>query len=176
MPYRKGVTDSPIQRLIEPLQIHSIHPVGGLVATDGVQHSAVVTVGTTAIEVFTALIDPGVDLKLKEVYVGLTQKFDNQQAASVGSLTYHWRARQNNQATQGSWHAIMATQSKLVATSGATGDPVTDTFSGYIPVATLSEAPFDLSLMAVSSMDNSLLAQVKNSCRVDLVGVVIPGT
>ena len=176
MPERRAVTSEPIHRVVTPQQSYVIHPVGGLVATDGVVYSAVATVGTTAVEVFSSLIDPGVDMALREIEVGLTQRFNNLDAASVASLSYYWRVRQNNQATLGAWLGIMATQSRGVPTSGVSGDPAEDTFSGYIPVGSLPEAPFDISLMAVALVASSFVVDAKNSSYIKLVGAVIPGT
>ena len=176
MPERRGVGGGTIERRTEVLQTFVLHPVGGLVATDGVVYSAVATVGTTAVEVFSQLIDPGMDVKLTELEVGLTQRFNNLIATSVGSIAYYWRARQNNQATLGAWLGIMATQSKGVPTSGVSEDPAEDTFSGYIPVGSLPEAPFDISLMAVALVASSFVVDAKNSSYIKLVGAVIPGT
>ena len=176
MPDRRGIQGEPIRRVETLQQIYTVHPVGGLVATDGVVYSAVATVGTTAVEVFATLVEPGLDVVLKELEVGLTQRFDNLNAAAVASLSYYWRVRQNNQATLGAWLGIMATQSKGVPTSGVSGDPAEDTFSGYVPVGSLPEAPFDISLMALALVASSFAASVKNSSYLKLVGITIPGT
>ena len=173
---RRGIGAGPILMAQPKLQELIIHPVANLLATDGVQISAVATVGTTAVEVFTKLIDPGMDMRLLELEVGLTGRFDNLIANSVGSIAYYWRARRNIQGTQHAWLGLMATQGIGVATGGATGDPKDDTFSGYVPVGSLADAPFDLSLMAVAIVASSMLVSVKNSSYIKLIGAVIPGT
>ena len=173
---RRNVSPTPVIRSVDLIREFLLRPVANLLATTGVQYSAVATVGTTAVEIFTKLIDPGVDVALMELEVALTQRFDNLIASSVGSLAYYWRARTNLGGTINAWVDLMATQAKGVPTSGVAGDPAEDTFSGYIPVASLPDAPFDLSLMAVALVASSFAADVKNSSYVRLVGATIPGT
>ena len=180
---RRGVRSGSFFRTIEPLQAITLHLVDGLVATDGVQYSSVATVGTTAVEVFSKVVDPGIDLDLKELEVSFTQRFDNLNAALVGSMVYYWQARQRGVSTQSAWISLTGTYAKNVPTSGVTGDPSEDTFSGYLPVASLPPlaAPeqgrgVEVRLMAVAFSAAHLGGQVKNDSFVTFVGSVIPGT
>ena len=159
----------------------SLPIVEGQVASDGVVYAPVATFGTTALEVFAKLINPGFNLALSKLQVGLTQRFNNLLATSVGSLIYHWRAREEYIDSEGSVHIdayvnLAPTYSKGIPTSGVSGDPAEDTVSGYVPVGTLKHAPFRISLMAEGLVANSMTGEVKNSSYVELAGVVIPGT
>ena len=170
---RRGV-DIKIARTIEPWQEFIFKLVDGLVATDGIQRSPVATIGTTGVEVLSKLLDPGLDFKLLMIEVGLTQRFDNLNAASVGTANYYWQMRQENVATTRAWVNFTGTLAKGVPTSGVAGDPVEDTFSGYVNVGSVPECPVRLRLMAVALADAQFLADVKNSSYAKLAGLVIP--
>lgn len=173
IPMRRGVSAAPITRGIEHLQEFVHKPVVGLMATDGVVYSPIATVGTTAVEVFSTLLDIGVDLKLLLAEVGLTQKFTNKVSSMVGSLLYYWQLRQENVATVRGWLNITGTMARGVP-SGV-GSLSEDTFSGYADVGSLPEAPIRARLMAIALGADALSGQVKNSSYVKLVGAVIPG-
>ena len=177
MQTKKGTAPIVVPALLEV----RLPVVEGVVATDGVVYSPIATFGTTALEVFNKLMNPGFNLALQKIQVGLTQRFDNLIATSVGSLIYHWRAREEYIDAEGSVHTepyvnLMATYSKGIPTSGVAGDPAEDTFSGYSPVGTLRRAPVRISLMAVGLVASSMTGEVKNSSFVELAGIVIPGT
>ena len=166
---------------VEFLQTYTEHLGAGLVATDGVQYSAVATFGTTAIEVLNQFIDPGVNLYLKELQVGFTQRFDNLKATSIGSLAYHWQIRPeyvNPQGTQvtGAYTNITGTYAKSIPTSGVAGDPAEDTFSGYVAVGSVPAAPIRIVLTARGLVDASMTGEVKNSSFIKMIGAVIPGS
>ena len=173
---RREVSKTPIIRTIEPIQAFIDRLVGGQIATDGVQYSAIATVGTGGTVVFTKRIDPGVDLTLKSLEVGLTQRFNNLLATSVVSLSYWWRARVDNVGTSNQNWQTLSALAKGIPTSGVAGDPVEDTLSGFFPVGSLPEAPFILDLIAQGLVASGLTGEVKNSSYVKLVGIVIPGT
>lgn len=155
------------------------HPLGlGAIATDGVQYSVAGTVGTTAVTVFTELIDPGVDLSIKKLQVGLTFKTTHLGSAA-GSLMFYWQMR-----TEG-WHDPVGTlrNSSYVTITGATlggpvGSAVNNTYehtvSGYVPVGSVPATPIRLNLIAEMTA-NWFTVQMKNSSFVKMVGVVIPG-
>ena len=164
----------------EFLQTYIEHLGAGLVPTDGVQYSPVATFGTTAVEILNQLIDPGLNFYLKELEVGLTQRFDNLKADSVGSLIYHWKLRPeyvNPQGTKiiGDYINITGTYSKGMPTSGLAGDPAEDTFSGYVPVGSVQAAPVRAVLTAIGLVADSMTGEVKNSSYIRLIGAVIPG-
>ncbi len=166
----------PIRRYIGANQSYLEHLASGQVATDGVQYGAVVTIGTTAVEVFNKLIHPGFSLESKEILVGLTTKF-TELTGSVGSVYYNWDARSEFVNADGSintlgYTAITATYAKGVAASSTSED----TFSGFLNVASLSGAPIRIRLYAKSTGGDRLTGQLKNSSFVELTGIVIPGT
>jgi len=158
------------------------YPVTGQVATDGVVYSPVATVGTTALEVFTALIDPGVTIGLQQLGVGLTQTITGVSAANGGSINYYWRVRTEAD--------ILGTQNLLKKFTGAyvniTGTylrPVgtliaaEDTFShNAVTIGSIPFAPIRISLMAQTDNLAALYTvKVKNSSFVQLKGIAIPG-
>lgn len=172
-----------IRMSLEAVQERIFHPVTGLLGTSGVRYSSVVTFGTTPAEIWNQLIDPSANLSLDENEVGLTQRFDNLLATSVGSLIYHWDVREEwydrsgvvGTKRTGAWIGITGTYVKGIPTSGVAGDPAEDTFSGYIPVGSIPHAPVRLRLTAVGLVANSMTGEVKNSSYIRLAGVVIPG-
>lgn len=153
----------------------------GLVATDGVQYTSVASFGTTAVEVFNRLIDPGFTMKLiRPTQIGLTQEFRGQNGSFVGSIFYYWQARSEYEDSAagvptirtGSWLNFTGTYTKGVGTLLTSED----TFSGYIPVGSLSHAPARIQLSAVGIISPSASGRVKNSSFVELEGnVLIPG-
>lgn len=153
------------------------HIVDGLVATAGIQYSSVATFGTTAVQVFNKLIDPGYTIKLKECEVGLTQRFTGLNGSLVGSIMYHWTARSEYEDPVGTFRTssyvnITGTYQKAVGTL-TTSD---DTFSGYIETGgSLPFAPVRLVLTAVGIQPSVCEGKVKNSSYVRMVGVVVPG-
>lgn len=166
----------PIRRYIGVNQSYLEHLVSGQVATDGVVYGAVVTVGTTAVEIFNRLVNPGFSLGNKTIFVGLTQRF-TELTGSVGSVNYQWDARSEFVNADGSintlaYAQIGATYSKGVAAS-TTSD---DTFTGYLSTASLPGSPIRIRLNAVATGAARVTAQLKNSSFVELEGIVIPGT
>ena len=156
------------------------HPVQGLVATDGVVRSAVITVGTTAVEIQNWLVDPGFSLQLKEFYVGLTQRFTGLNGSFVGSLIYYWQAREEFVDISGQTPTLRAsayinisgTYQKSIGTLVA----VEDSFTGYVPVGSVPHAPVRMRLMAIDGVRaSSLYGDVKNSSVIKLIGNIIPG-
>ena len=150
----------------------------GQVSTDGSQYSAVATITTSAVEILSILIDPGVTLELDKIQFGLTQKFYNF-TSSNGSLHFNWKARSEYRFDGAS--GPMATQSSYVAISpsystGVTGSSTTEAvLGGYFPVGTLPKAPIRLVLTGLCLAANGMGGRVKNSSYVRLVGRVIPG-
>ena len=167
-----------VQRKVDIFQSYLEHLGVGIVATDGVVYSAVATFGTTAAEILNQLIDPSVDMGLRELEVGLTQRF-TERASLVGSLTYYWEAREEwydrggavPTSRTGSWINISGTYTKGMGTLVN----VVDTLSGYVPVASMPHAPVRLRLMAQGLVASSMTGEVKNASYVRLVGIVIPG-
>jgi hypothetical protein len=169
---------------IEPLvglkQTYIEHFGQNQVATDGIQYSNVVTIGTSAVEVFNKLIDPGYPIDLDELEIGLTQRFIPLGVVTA-SLSYYWKIRSEGPfvsgsgtpvATTMSYYEMTGTYTKGVATT-ATG--VEDTFSGYIPKANVPRAPFRVVLTAQGLSASVFTGKVKNSSFVQFSGTVIPG-
>jgi len=154
--------------------------VAGQVPTDGVQRSAAVTFGTIATEILNELIDPGFSVRLQKLEVAFSQRFQEHDGDVVGSLIYHWQAREEYtdpagatgpQLKTGSWIPITATYAKSIGTNTTSEDVV----SGYVPVASLPHAPVRFKLLAVGGQP-TLSGTVKNSSYIRLAGNVIPGT
>jgi len=155
-----------------------IHPFGaGAIATNGVQYAGVATVGTTAINVVNELVDAGFDLTLNRIQVGLTHRM-TYLGSAAGSMTYYWKARSE-------WHDPIGTirTSAYVNLTGTVTGPAgsaatntyEDTWSGYVPLGSVSNAPIRLQLVAQGKVANSFYGEIKNSSYVKLSGIVIPG-
>ena len=169
------------ERLMQNRLVDVIMPlVDGLLPTDGIQYSSVATFGTTAVEVLNKLIDPGVNLALQKLELGLTQKFEDLNGSFAGSMTYYWEA--NSEAlvpSGGSLFPYTSTKINLTGTfTKGVGTMLTseDTFSGLVTVASLPYAPFRLILTAVALGASRVTGKVKNASYVRLVGHIIPGT
>lgn len=157
-------------------------PVTGVTATDGVVYSSVATVGTTAVEVFTTLIDPGITLGIQELSAGFTQKFTGLNGSVAGSLAYYWRVRTEAKVLgsggaftnlTGAYVNVTGTQAKLVGTLVA----YEDTFShNALSLGSIPYAPVRISLMAIGLAAANVKGEVKNSTYVGVKGLVIPGT
>ena len=154
--------------------------VDGMVATDGVVYSAVVTLGTGATNVLNLLIDPGFAMSLDQLEVGFTQRF-TELGLGTGSINYMWQIRSEGNflgstakpvATTMAYAAVWASLSKGVASAQS----AEDTFSGYINVGSVPRAPFRINLQATAALlNNQMYGRVKNSSYVKFIGTVIPG-
>jgi hypothetical protein len=167
-----------VPRSVDLLQIYTGRLGAGQIATNGVQYSAVVTIGATEVLVFNQLIDPGFELSLKELQVGLTQRFtENTGGTTAGTISYVWDARSEWHDPVGTYRTtsyvgLVPTLAKGV-TSGANSE---DTLSGYLPVASLPKAPVRLRLKAKTLYANGFKGQVRNISFIRMVGTVIPGS
>ena len=169
---RRNVQPGPVNMVVDQLQSLTYYPVEGLVATDGIVYGAISTVGTTAVEILNKLIDPGIDWKLHQIEVGLTQKFTELIGGTTNaSLAYYWQAKQENVATIRDWINISGTLAKGIASNAA----VEDTLAGFVPVGSIPESPIRFRLMAQAIVDSSMTGKVKNSSYIRLIGSVIPG-
>ena len=172
----REVDPGPGRISVDKYQVYSEHFVGGLIATGSVatisaQYSPVATIGTTAVQVLLATIDPGVDLRLKETYMSLIQRF-TEVNNTQGTVIYNWEARRNNQGTQGAWIGISPTLSKGVGSLANSEDVL----SGYVPVGSLPDAPLDIRLMASCLKASQMVGEIKNASLAQLSGFIIPGT
>lgn len=164
---------------LDALQDYTEYLVDGLVPTDGIQYSSIATFGTTAVELLNKLIDPGFSMQLKKLQVGLTQQLTGLNGSFVGSVSYYWEAREEYYEPRGSlgvgynitgnYLNITGTYTKGVGTLLSSED----TFSGYVPVASLSHAPVRVRLVVAGLQAAVLTGRVKNSSFVDLVGMVL---
>lgn len=178
MPRRRDVDADAIRRAVDVVQVFEQKLVEGAVATDGVVYSPAILTNPSAplpYPVLTKLIDPGVDLRLTNIEVGLTQRWDNLNAAQSFPVVYGWHMRNRSGGTIGSW-ITLGTFSKTMPTHGVTGDPFEDTHSSYVSVATMPEAPLELKLEASVASGYNLTGEVKNSSYIKLIGIVIPGS
>lgn len=152
----------------------------GLIGTAGIVYGAVSTFGTTAVQVLDELVDPGFTMRLQRLNVGLTQEFRGQNGSFVGTIFYYWEARSEYIDTPagvptqrtGAWINVSGTYTKGVGTLTTSED----TFSGYVPVGSITHAPVRLRLTAVGVRDLAASGRIKNSSFVELVGLVIPGS
>ena len=151
----------------------------GLVATDGVVRSAVVTFGTADTQIFDELVNPGVAWKLDQIEVSFTQRFD-EVANKQGSINYYWQVRSEAPflgttgkpvATITAWIPISGTYQKGIGSLANSED----TFSGYIPVGSVPRAPLRVNLTANALLNAQYTGRIKNSSFIEITGMVIPG-
>ena len=169
------------RRGIEFQQEYIRHLGEGLIATDGVVYGAAATFGTTPVVIINELIDPGFSMLLKELQVGLTQEFSGNNGSLVGSISYFWEAQEAYTEPGGATGPTLVTGAFINVTGTiqkGVGTLTTseDTFSGYIPVGSLSHAPVRIKLTATGIGNHSASGRVKNSSFIKLVGNVLPGS
>ncbi|KKK97537.1 hypothetical protein LCGC14_2651770 [marine sediment metagenome] len=169
---KRDVRGGPALRQVDYLTEYIHRFEMGQVATDGVQYSALATVGTTAVEILNEVIDSGINIGLKTLEFGLTQKFTNRVAAFAGSMSYYWEVMQENVGTA-NWLPLTGTIAKGIG-SGV-GSLSEDTFSGFVTVGSLVSAPLRVRLTALGIRDANFTGEVKNSSFVRLIGATIPG-
>ena len=174
MARKGGIQEGPASRVAEYYQTYLHHfEMNAAVATDGIQYSPVATVGTTAIEILSEMIDLDLILRLKSIEVGLTQRFSNLGASLQASMAgYYWEGAREKIGTTLNWVNITGTLTKNIPTSSNSED----TFSGYLPVASLPETPLRFRLVANGIIAGSFYGQVKSSSYIKLIGSIIPGT
>ncbi len=173
-----NIKDGPIRRVVNLQQEYIQHlvAVGAVTATDGIQYTSAVTFGTGSTEILNQLIDPGYGMYLKEIQVGLTQKFINVKGA-VGSLVWSWQAYSEYTDPRGSKHIvgpISVDPAPLRKGIGSLSNSE-DTLSGYMSPNDLPAAPVRLILNAYGLVASSMTGAVKNSSFIKLIGIVIPG-
>ena len=171
------ITRGRVKRKVELFQTYIKHFGEGLIGTDGIIYSAVATVGATAVDAFDELIDLDVGLTLKEIEVGLTSK-TTYLGSAAGSMTYYWKARSewNDPVGTSRTTAYVNLMGTLTGPVGsAVSNTYEDTWSGYVPVGSVPNAPIRLKLVAQGKAANSFTVKVKNSSYIKLVGAVIPG-
>jgi len=160
---------------VDIFQTHTFHLADGLVATDGIQHSAIATVGTTAVEILNKLIDPGVSMNLKEIQSHFIYKFTELKDA-VGSLIFHLKAREEYVNSEGTivtsnYCALSATYALGVGSLAT----VEGTLGGYLNVGSIGHAPVRIVFTAQAKVADSMACSVKNASYLKLVGIVVPG-
>ncbi len=165
---------------IDVPQVFLKHLGEGLVATDGVVYGAAATFGTTSVQIVDELIDPGFTMRLRELEVGFTQEFSGNNGSLVGSIFYFWEARSEFVNPAGSGGRLKETTSLINITGTirkGVGTLTTseDTFSGYVPVGSVTHAPVRVRLTATGIGNHAASGRVKNSSFIKLTGVVIPG-
>jgi len=167
-----------IRRYIELGQVYTQYLGAGLIATSGVQYSAIATFGTTPVTILEELIDPGYNLKLNELKVSFVETFTNLKD-TIGSLTYYIQARSEYVAPTPTMHTVTGAYVNISGsyTKGVGSlEDSEDTLGGYVPVATLPYAPVRVKLVATGLIASSMYGKVKNTSYVKLTGTVIPGT
>ena len=165
---------------VDLAKVYIKHLGAGLVATDGVVYGAAATFGTTSVKIVDELIDPGFSMRLQELEVGLTQEFSGNNGSLVGSIFYFWEARSEYVNPAGSGGRLDTT-TPLINITGTIQKGVgtlttsEDTFSGFVPVGSVTHAPVRVRLTATGIGNHAASGRVKNSSFVKLTGVVIPG-
>ena len=174
------IKEGPVPRYANLFQEYIEYLGAGLVATSGIQYSAAITFGTTPVEVLNQLVDPGVDLGLKQLEIGFTQRFTERSGGTTaGSLVYYWEGREEwfdragvGTLRTGSWVGLSPTLSKGVA-SGANSE---DSVSGFVPVPSIGHASVRVRLTGQALHASAFTGEVKNSSYVKLTGLVVPGS
>lgn len=166
---------------IEALQDITFHPVSGVVGSNGIQYSSVASFGTTAVEVFNQLLDPGVSMGLRELEFGTVLRFIGQNGSLGGTLAMaYWEARSEAVIPTGNsiglltgaWVNLTGTQTIPIGTLAT----VTATYAGYVPIGSIPFAPVRIRLTAVGDFAKCATAEVRNETYVTMKGIVIPGT
>lgn len=158
----------------------TFHPVEGQVGTD--PWKSVASLGASAVELLSALIDPGVEVRPDELEFVLNYRFSTI-TSNTGSLDYNWKIRSEDYigyASGGvptlkvdSYVALSPSYSHSIAGSTHSAGSLT----GYFSVASLPHgAPFRVVLTAKAQAADKLVGQVHNSSYVRLIGRVVPGT
>ncbi len=163
-----------VRRSIDLLQVYRRNLGEGLVATDGVVYTPVATFASPAgaTEILNELINPGFHMSLKQIQVGLTQKFiELVGGTTTSSMSYYWDMREENYGSLHSWIAISATYAKGIGSKASSED----TLSGYVPVATFPVAPIRIRLQAAGLVPSSMTGAIKCSSFIEITGIVIPG-
>ena len=168
-----------IRQGLESQQYYIDYPVSGQVATDGIQYSAVVTVGTTSVEILNYLVDPGFQLDPKWIKFSASQRFTGLNGSMIGSCSYYWRTRtewiDNKGAIATSRVSSWATISALNTVQVGTLTTIDTTVTGYIQSLT-NKVPFRISLMAQdNARASAFTGKVSNYTVIELVGNIIPG-
>ncbi len=162
---------------VETAQSFTLHPVAGLVATDGVQRTAVATFGTTPVAIFDEIINPGYNMQLTELETVLEATFVGLDAAFVGSINFQWEMGAVFENPAGT-----LISEPLVSVTGtiedATGTQATinRSFEGYVPVGSVPHGPIRLVLTAAGIRANAATGQVLNTSYLRMVGNHIPGS
>ena len=162
---------------VEVLKDYTEYLADGLVASNSVQRSAVVSVGTVATEILNKFIDPGYQMQLKRLQFHGIQQFTGLTGDSVSSLMYYWQGREEyfdpvGTMRTGSWMNLTGTYSLGIGTQlSAEG-----TLTGLVPVASISHAPVRVRLMAEALVIGDVTGQVNSASFIRLVGNVIPST
>ena len=160
-----------VRRSVDLLEFYEWRPKGlGLVATNGVQRTGVVTFGTTAVDILNELIEPGFIGQNSEIYFAFTQRFTEVKNA-VGSLIYNIRIREETYGSIHAWVQVSPTLSKGIGSLANSED----TLSGYIDVGSLPRSPFRVNLQAVGLVASSMTGEVKNSSIMQFYLSPIPG-
>ena len=172
-PRRREVLASPVQRIVDQLVAYEkVLSITNTIATDGVQYSGVITVGTVAANIMLETIDPGVDVRLKSLEVSLTVRFDNLIAA-VGSIHYVAEIARNNQGTIDFFLRISPTMALGVGSLTY----VEQTLTGQVDLTGLliPEAPLNIRVYAAALVASSMTGRIKNTSYVSLVGNALVG-
>ena len=171
--------DNQVNPVLGLKQTYLQHFGQGMVATDGVVYSSVVTFGTADTEILNQLVDPGFGMNLDEVEVGLTQRFV-ELGLGTGTISYYWQIRSEGQylgttgkgvATIMNYYNMTGTYVKGVASAAASED----TFAGFLAIANVPRAPFRVLLTARANQNAVFTGRVKNSSFIQLSGIIIPG-
>ena len=155
--------------LIDPIKFDiSIYPVAVKLTTDGVQYKTAVTNQTVSyvglFSIDTDTFFPDVKGKLAWVYVNLS--FEIKAGNNTPTATYKAEFKKANDS---SWTIMSAEETYVSVTETYVGVRL----EGYIDLATVDEAPFDIRVQFKSSgttAGDKIYAQLKNDTVIRLVG------
>ncbi len=161
---------------VEIAKSFTLHPVDGQVSSGGVQFSSVATFGTTPVEIFNKVINPGYNQQLTELEANLEANFEGLNGSFVGSINYQWEMQEAFRTSEGT--VLTGT---LISVSGTIEDAmgtlanITRSLEGYIPIGSVPHSPVRLILTVAGLRASVGVAKVTNNSYVRLVGNILPG-
>ena len=167
----RGVSAAPISRVFPELQSIRLPIAMGAIASDGIAYSSAVTFGTVATNILSQVIDAGVNIGLKSLYLHLIYRFTNRVNAAA-SMSFLVRAMRENIGTA-NWVNLMATISQAIGTASATA--FIGTLSGFLDIGSLPALPLRLQVQAIGTAQGLATGEISSLSYLTSIGATIPG-